>query len=87
MRGSLGGIVSFDGYDTRIQGGNAIDTRPGDADRDGDVDLADYLQMIKCFSPAANSSAAGCETFDFDDDSDVDLGDFVAFQTAYTGSR
>ena len=84
---SFDGVVSFDGRDTRIQGQSEITTLRGDADHDGDVDLADYLQLVECFSPAANSIGAGCKTFDFDDDSDVDLADFVAFQSAFTGPR
>ncbi len=58
-----------------------------DVDGDGDVDLADYLQMVECFSHAADSIASGCEAFDFDDDRDVDLTDLVAFQAAFSAAK
>ncbi len=65
----------------------AIATLRGDADRDGDVDVADYLQLVECFSGTATPIASDCDVFDFDGDGDVDLSDFVAFQAVFTGAR
>ncbi len=65
----------------------SIVTLRGDADRDGDVDVADYLQLVECFAGPATPIASDCDVFDFNGDGDVDLADFVAFQAAFTGSR
>ena len=81
------GIVSFDGYDTLIEGDRAIATLRGDADRDGDIDVADYLQLVECFSGTATPIPSDCDVFDFDGDGHVGLADLVAFQSAFTGTR
>ncbi|UCG15414.1 MAG: fibronectin type III domain-containing protein [Phycisphaerales bacterium] len=58
----------------------------GDADRDGDVDLADYKQFAQCMTgPDGGPAADGCAAFHFDPNEDVDLADFAAFQNAFTG--
>ncbi|GJM26448.1 MAG: hypothetical protein DHS20C16_28630 [Phycisphaerae bacterium] len=66
----------------------------GDADVDGDVDLADYAVMFDCLNgpnvapnPASPppTSADCLEAFDADQDGDVDLEDFRAMQENFTG--
>ncbi len=66
----------------------------GDADVDGDVDLADYGVMFDCLNgpdiapnPASPPpTTADClEAFDADQDGDVDLKDFKAIQENFTG--
>ena len=59
----------------------------GDADGDGDVDLADLLEIVACLSTAGNAIGDGCAIFDFDQDRDVNLGDLIAFQAAFTGAQ
>lgn len=56
----------------------------GDADGDGDVDLADFDQFDACL--AGDGGPLSCtEFFDFDHDHDVDWADFREFQLVYTG--
>lgn len=43
--GFLSGVVSFDGQDAPIRGSSEIVTLPGDADPDGDVDLAGIIAV------------------------------------------
>ena len=61
---------------------------PGDADRDGDVDLVDLAAFTLCqLGPDDEALPTDCaEPFDFDHDNDVDLLDFAAFQRAFTGA-
>lgn len=62
--------------------------RPGDADRDGDLDASDALALFGCLTgPAPQGPPAGnCPTFDFPmADADVDLVDVAAFQRTFTG--
>lgn len=54
----------------------------GDADQDGDVDLADFSEFTLCFDVSATGP---CECLDMDNDSDVDLDDLALFTTALTG--
>jgi len=55
---------------------------PGDVDADGDLDLADFAGLARCFG----SSAPSClETFDFDDSGQVDSADFEAFALLFSG--
>ena len=60
----------------------------GDADGDGDVDLADFAVLQASFS-GPSSPPGGLspqvQSVDFDGDDDVDLEDFVQFLTAFTG--
>jgi len=67
-------------------GGDAVllfTKRTGDADGDGDVNLADYAAFPPCLTgPAATPYGAGCGVFDFDVDADVDLADYASFQEA-----
>jgi len=57
---------------------------PGDFDRDGDVDLADFGLFQICFNGPNRPTSTGCGMADFDSDTDVDLGDFATFQTCFT---
>ena len=61
----------------------------GDADGDGDVDLADLLAFDACFSgPGVDRpDEPACSEVDLDADGDVDLADLVAFQANFTGSQ
>lgn len=59
----------------------------GDADEDGDVDLADYIAMLDCLAGSDEPLAAGCESFDLDGDNDADLADLLVFQAVFTGAR
>lgn len=59
---------------------------PGDADGDGDVDLADFEAYLDCVTGRDNGPiGATCGVFDFDTDDDVDFVDFSEFQLRYTG--
>lgn len=67
----------------------------GDADVDGDVDLADYATLVECLSGpdvapnpvAPPPTTADClEAFDADQDGDVDLDDFKVMQVNFSGS-
>ncbi|UCG16800.1 MAG: hypothetical protein JSV19_01950 [Phycisphaerales bacterium] len=59
--------------------------RQGDGDRDGDVDLADFVILAACMTGPDNGPVGvGCEMFDFSPkDNDVDLADFAGFQEAF----
>jgi hypothetical protein len=65
----------------------------GDADGDGDVDLADYSIFAVCLSgpgtvpaPMPPPTSQQClAVFDLDGDLDVDLGDFALFVSVFTG--
>lgn len=64
----------------------AIGGLTGDIDRDGDVDLADFLELQRCFGGPGVSVAQGCQPADLDGDGDVDLADVVAFLSALIAS-
>ncbi len=55
---------------------------PGDADRDGDVDLDDFAALKTNFGTAAG---AAWDQGDFDGDGDVDLDDFAILKTNFGG--
>jgi hypothetical protein len=66
---------------------------PGDADEDGDVDLADYIVFADCLAgpgtlPAPTMPGITVEdcldTFDSESDFDVDLADWARVQSAIT---
>ena len=59
----------------------------GDSDCDADLDLADFVTFVDCFTGPDGSAQPQCRPFDTDMDDDVDLADLVAFQAAFTGSR
>ena len=62
-------------------------TVPGDFDADGDIDLADVVRFLSCFSGAGQAFDTGCAAADLDGDGDSDLADFLALQELVTGSR
>ena len=57
----------------------------GDYDRDCDIDLDDYAELVPCLTGPLVAHPAGCRAFDFDGDRDVDLLDFAGFQADFTG--
>jgi hypothetical protein len=60
---------------------------PGDADHDGDVDLADFALLQACLTgPAGGPVGSACNPFDLDTDDDVDLFDIAEFANVFTGS-
>ena len=60
---------------------------PGDYNRDGDVDCADFTAFKSCDSGPAVPLTPGCEGKDFDSDGDVDQSDFGIFQRCYSGEN
>ncbi len=60
---------------------------PFDFDGDNDVDLADFIELMACFSGSGVAHGPGCESGDADLDGDVDLSDTIAFQSALTPSQ
>jgi len=58
----------------------------GDADGDGDRDLADFFAFRDCFTGDSPATwLPGCERMDYQGDSDVDLVDFAVFLSEYDG--
>ena len=82
-RSTLTAAVRFDELRLRVRWPD----RPGDADLDGDVDLADFLAFVACFRGSGSAIDAGCVWADFDVDGDVDLADLVTWQTFQDGSQ
>lgn len=91
------------GATSRDQDGNGVPDecerhRFGDTDDDGDIDLADYLFLLDCFSgpgieppqaccaPGSPDPAVCDSPGDLDRDGDIDLADVVVFQSTFTGS-
>jgi hypothetical protein len=52
----------------------------GDADADGDIDLADHADFVECLTGPSGNATPPCTLVDLDADGDVDLGDFRDFQ-------
>ena len=58
----------------------------GDADGDGDVDLADFAVFASdLLGPSAEPQLPGWNFFDSDADHHVDLPDLGVWQNAFTG--
>ena len=57
----------------------------GDADFDGDVDLADFAAMQECAGGAPERALACVAIFDFDGNGEVDIMDAVEFVAAMGG--
>ncbi len=67
--------------DAMINGLQLVRVLPGDANRDGQRNLIDFLSFRNCRTgPDAGPYADGCESFDFDFDDDVDFHDFYRLQ-------
>ncbi len=60
---------------------------PGDFDSDGDVDLADFGYLQRCYSGSGIAPASGCEAVDIDGDNDVDQTDFSQFKNCLGGAE
>lgn len=73
------GLTSLAGFAT---GGNDLIIRPtirGDADLDGDVDLADFIRLRNNFGGGSGMFTAG----DFNGDGQVDLADFILLRNNF----
>ncbi len=58
----------------------------GDADYDGDIDLADFAAFQRCFTGTdLGPLHAACQPLDLDGDRDVDAADLAAFELALVG--
>jgi hypothetical protein len=63
----------------------AIRRMPGDANGDGDVDLADFVSVTdSLLGPFDNPTQSGWQFFDVDSDSDIDLRDLASWQHRFT---
>jgi len=59
---------------------------PGDFDGDGDVDMADFGHLQRCYTgPGIPQNETGCLNTRLDGDSDVDADDFGIFQGCLSG--
>jgi hypothetical protein len=59
----------------------------GDADRDGDVDSAEFAAFYPCISGPALGYPMDCGMWDYDEDGDVDQDDFGLLQRCYSGEN
>ena len=58
----------------------------GDADKDGDHDLDDFIYLLGCRTgDNPGSISPGCEVMDYEGDGDVDYSDFLLFLGDYEG--
>ncbi len=57
-----------------------VSYKPGDCDRDGDVDLDDLSLLVACMTGPGGGVPYDCDHADLDADGDVDLADFGIFQ-------
>ena len=58
---------------------------PGDADSDGDVDLADFAVMQECAAGPPERELPCVTIFDFDTSGQVDVLDFAEFEAVFAG--
>jgi len=61
-----------------------------DADRDGDVDQADFAVLQACYTGSGGGVASGCECFDWnpattEGDGDIDAEDYGLFEFCASG--
>lgn len=89
----LAGAVSFDGFNEAIKGEScARVTRFHDSNGDGQVDLADYADFLRCISPNGDAATSGTDSgrrgcldiFDADGSGQLDLIDWGSLQAAFT---
>lgn len=78
----VGGVYQGDGS---ACGGGCRFPGNGDADRDGDVDWADFSAWPACVGLRPIDLRSACRSLDMDGDLALDLRDFATFQTAFTG--
>lgn len=71
----------------QVAGDGCPAERPGDCDRDGDVDDADMSAFIACATGANVPHPLGCGWADLDQDSDVDQEDFGVVQRCLSGAN
>ena len=63
---------------------DVVEGRFGDAENDGDIDLADHGILQECLAgPGVVAPTSPCRVMDFDQDGDVDLADWSRFQMVY----
>ena len=70
-----------------VDGNGCPPVIPGDFDRDGDVDPADYTVFETCASGPDVPYAVDCGYADLDSNGDVDQDDFGLFQVCMTGAN
>ena len=92
----LTGAVSFDGFDETIKGESCVrETRFHDSDSDGEIDLNDYADFLRCAgsngqgaTSGSDSGRRGCTAiFDADNSGALDLIDWASLQVAFTVSQ
>lgn len=66
---------------------NKITLGMGDANKDGQADIADYLYYHECYSGPIAATIPCQNVFDFDEDADVDAVDFDLFVNAYNSGN
>lgn len=58
---------------------------PGDCNRDGFVDMADFEDFAACLLGPGQGTSPECDCFDLDGEGDVTLADFAELQLNFTG--
>ncbi len=64
-----------------------VQAAPGDFDGDGDVDLADFGYLQRCYSGSGVPPISGCTAADLSGDNDVDQADFDMFKACFGGAN
>lgn len=60
---------------------------PADTDRDGDLDLDDFANVVRCLTgPATLLGDPTCDGTDTDEDGDLDLEDIAALHPCFSGA-
>ncbi|GMU20479.1 MAG: hypothetical protein AMXMBFR13_05760 [Phycisphaerae bacterium] len=70
-----------------VDGSGCTPPVPGDFDRDGDVDQADFGTLQRCFSGNGHPYPPGCAHADLENDHDVDQNDFTVFRACMSGTN